>query len=73
MEEVELGGAGEIRIKGDETAVVGEGKDGEVGVRPETVGKIRGKREFGKGGIHFGGFSLAEITEVVVPILPPDS
>ena len=71
MQEVELGKAGEIRIEGDETAAAGEGKGGELGVRPETVGKIRGKRECGKGGIHFGGFSLAEITEVVIPIPPP--
>ena len=72
VQEVELGEAGEIRIKGDEAAAAGEGKGGEVGVCPETVGEIRGERECGKGEIHCGGFSLTEITKVDVPILPPD-
>lgn len=60
VQEVELWEAGEIPIKGNETAAAGEGKGGEIRVRPEMVGEIWGKRERGKDALDCGGFRELE-------------
>lgn len=56
VEEIKLGEAREIRIERDDAAAAGEGKGGEVGVRPKALRKIRGERERGKGGIERSRF-----------------